>query len=64
MNELVYLFLIVAGSPVAHIGTYSQMEACRAAVARAWTPKGPAADQTWGFLCIHASDKAIPPPKD
>ncbi len=73
MHELVYLFLIVAGTPVAHIGTYTNMGLCEDAVTSAqWgtpragvIPKRLAVSETAPgvFLCVHAHDKAAPPPK-
>lgn len=65
MNQaVVYLFLIVAGSPVAHVGTYSEMAVCQAAAAQSATPKGAGTPPGWVLLCVHANDPKVTPPKN
>ncbi len=64
MNQtLVYLFLIVAGSPVAHVGTYSEMAACQAAVAQS-VPKPVGTAPGFVYLCVHANDAKVTPPRN
>jgi hypothetical protein len=70
MSPVFYLFLIVAGSPVAHVGTFSNGNSCLEAAAGATReaqsqpPKGVGAAPGWVLLCVPANDAKSTPPRN
>lgn len=63
MNALVSLFLIVAGSPVATVGTYADMNACRAAMADS-TARAVGNAPGFVYLCVNTNDPRITLPRN
>jgi len=63
MKVLVYMYLVVAGSPVTQLGTFSNLAQCNAAAAQALVPKEMGTPPGWFLLCVTANDPAVDPPK-